>query len=480
MLIKDKVIQQLLTIDREAVFVIDEINQKKYKYKDILEHCISISRCLARFETEEVLVCLDNGIELFLLYFAAILSNKTIIPVDPQKSIDEIGRICELHPHARLVSDTPIKNNKIIQPAQIFNYCSQCKSKWGDFNYFDTIDFQKTYLITYTSGSTGSPKGVKHCLNSLFYSAFDFNELMDFNEKSIVAHVMPMTYMAGILNTILLPLIAKSKIVLLPRFNIGEAAQFWGQVQMYKINTFWLSPVMLKLLYTLDPKGKAGEYLSSGEMKFCIGTAPLSQNTKRQFEERYQVCLFESYGLSETLFIASNHADSFGPKQSSGEILHNVELKIMEDGEILLKTPWMFLGYTNDHTENYFQEGYYKTGDLGYMENNLLYITGRKKELIIKGGMNINPHDIQLKILETNLVRDCCVAGVTLEEEKIVCWYVGDKTEEELKKNINLHIETTLGPIYKVDIFKKADNLPRNLNGKLDKLKLIREFRGNE
>ena len=296
----------------------------------------------------------------------------------------------------------------------------------------------------------------------------------------MVCHTMPMTYMAGILNTIIMPFIMGCRIVLFPRFDIFTAVSFWKNVIENKVNTFWLSPTMLNMLLTVDRRGKAKEYFEQNKSLFCIGTAPLFPQLKRKFEERYSVRLLVSYGLSETLFLSTETLLSRECAGTVGEILPEVDLKFGEDGEILVDVPWMFPGYFNEETDSFFTDGYYHTGDLGYMESGKLFINGRKKDLIIRGGMNISPRQLEDVILTAPFIKECCVSSVVIEEEeRIVCWLVLGEKYDNISNRLNQLIADKIGKNYTVDKYVIVGDIPKNLNGKVDKEQLKKGYRND-
>ena len=152
-----------------------------------------------------------------------------------------------------------------------------------------------------------------------------------------------------------------------------------------------------------------------------------------------------------------------------------MDLKLSDDGEIMIDVPWMFKGYTNDDTDAYFLGSYYLTGDMGQSEEGILSITGRIKDLIIKGGMNISPKQIEDCILKYCGVDECAVSGVTIDdEERVVCWYVCSDEKDE--GAMNRIIEKELGKHCCADRFERVSSIPKNINGKPDKKKLVQEY----
>ena len=204
---------------------------------------------------------------------------------------------------------------------------------------------------------------------------------------------------------------------------------------------------------------------------------PLYPSAKQAFEEKYGVELLPSYGLSETLFISTKVKGDKGAEQSVGCVLPMVDLQFSDAEEIYLKVPWMFMGYSNENTEEYFDGEYYKSGDLGEVIKGHLQITGRKKDLIIRGGMNISPKQIEEVVLSTEKVAECSVSSVLKDnEERIICWYKAKQPIEGFGAELNGVITERLGKNYKVDRFISVDEIPKNLNGKVDKEQLKKAY----
>lgn len=468
MTIQKKIIER--TGSQEFVYSYEEC--KWYSYDAFWVRAIRLADEIKHWNVGKIVAVLENGIQLFLLYFACMLSNTTIIPIDPHKAGEEIKDVLKGHPDSKIIKE---------QEADALwkRECGRVSAfSITDFRKrIETIDFHKTYMITYTSGSTGIAKGVKHSLGNLFLTAGAFAKVTNLNSSYMMCHCMPMTYMAGILNTIMMPFISGCRIVLFPRFDVISAVSFWKKAQGFGINAFWFSPTMLKILMTVDRKGSGKEYLAGKKPLFYVGTAPLFDDVRGKFEHKYGVKLLQSYGLSETLFLSTELMSEGCDHSSVGFVLPDVDIKIADDGEIKVRVPWMFQGYYNEETSDYFDGNYYLTGDLGKIEKGRLYITGRKKDLIIKGGMNISPRQIEDCIVNLDVVEECSVSGVVVDnEECIVCWYV--PFNNSLQTGIiNSEIEKKLGKHCRIDYFRQIDQVPKNLNGKADKKKLVEGFR---
>ena len=140
----------------------------------------------------------------------------------------------------------------------------------------------------------------------------------------------------------------------------------------------------------------------------------------------------------------------------------------------------MFLGYTNEKTEEYFDGTYYKTGDLAEIKDSILQITGRCKDLIIKGGMNISAALIEKTVSQLDCVDECAAFGVVNEfqEESVVLAYVS--ADQEIEKTITALIAEKLGKNYLVDTYYKVNSIPKNINGKIDKNTLKEQFKSRK
>lgn len=472
-----KIMNALRTLNENECFVIDTLTEKKYTYCECFGTAKAVSNRLKDLGAEKVIVILDNSYPLFVMYFACMFANITIIPVDPQKSRYEIHDILSEHKDAVVIGNVHETETIDTYPIEEF-YQENFVEKIALYYIWNDIDLEKIYMITYTSGSTGRAKGVRHSLKNLFWSAISFGTKMQYGENSILCHTMPMTYMAGILNTILMPFIMHAKIVIFPRFNVMSAVAFWRNVVKYNVNTFWLSPTMLRILLTVDRKGHTKEYFSDCNPVFSIGTAPLNPELKLEFENRYKVKLYQSYGLSETLFLTTASRNDKNSVDSVGKLLYEADIQVADDGEILIHVPWMFKGYHNKSEKDYLDGEYYISGDLGALRNGELFITGRKKDLIVRGGMNISPFKIEKELYQFEEIGECCVTGIMIDgEERTVCCYVAKDIEcETLERKINSRLIVKLGVNYRIDCFKKVENIPKNLNGKIDKNNIKKIF----
>jgi long-chain acyl-CoA synthetase len=425
-------------------------------------------------ERDIVCVCLTNSIHCLAIYFGLIFSNLIILPIDFTYGENNINQILNMVTHSAFIyedeQDTKFSSikNKILLKSLNSDFIKVSKNKLSLCN---NVDFFSEFLITFTSGSTGEPKGVIHSLYNLYLNSKKFNELFHFNEDNTFYHNLPMSYMAGILNSFLLPFFSQSKIVITRRFRIEHIFNYWKIPIEYNVNVFWFIPSILSFLLQLDRETVDVDYFNHNNIIGCVATAPLPHQVKYDFEKKYGIILYNSYGLSETLILTSNCPPSIY-NHAVGKPLSNCDIYLADDGEIHVNVPWMFLGYVGS-ADPYLINGFYQTGDLGKIDSNgFLDIIGRKKNLIKKGGLNISPALIETILLNFTEFKEFIVFGAADEsmEEKIICYYVPNKDEisSNIFKQINGQIMNQLGSHYKIDYFYQIQKLPKTTSGKVD------------
>ena len=472
-------LHKIITQNPTHNFLTDSRNGETYTYESFFQIAHNASVFLRKNNITKVALVVENSVELLALYIGALLEGVVMIPIDPTKGKPDIEEILEEGKCEVIICNSKIFKEK-IEGKTIF-HIEEIKSYFYENNTtFNPqrilqIDGKKCYSITFTSGTSGKPKGVMHSFNNLYGAGRDFAEAMTFNSSHIFYHNLPMTYMAGLLNLFFVPLGAGARIVIGNRFSIFEVMKFWKPIIKYEVNAFFLIPTMVSLLMKVDKGTKGIDYCKTKNILAGIGTAALDQNLRQQFTEKYGFHLYESYGSSEALFTSTNSPQN-DRIQGVGKPVPNVECHFADDGEIQIKSPHNMLGYYNIDTAKFIENNRYKTGDLGYLADGFLTINGRKKDLIIRGGVNISPAKIERSIQATKLTGECVIAGLPdpITGEKTVCFYLENQPiEKDTQKQINQHLTTQLGKDYVVDEFSPIKEFPRNANGKIDKKKLV-------
>ena len=347
-------------------------------------------------------------------------------------------------------------------------------------------------IIIYTSGTTGKPKGVAPDPAKLAQRAREVAEYMADMQSAGLAGAssrslltMPLHHGAG-------PAIARGchgvggTLHLLRKFDPERALQIISQ---HRITTWTAVPTMLLRMASLPPEVLA-KYDVSSIKAITVGAAPVSYALKEWVMSYFgSHCLFEGYGATEFGMVTVMPPEMQRAKPGScGRLYKHVHVRIVDEnsrelprgstGEILVKTPIAIDRYLNRDPlgpDTYDAEGFFRSGDMGYLdEDGYLYITDRKKDMIIAGGVNIYPAEIEAALVKHPKIRDAAVFGIPHpefgEQVKAICEPVpgADVTAAEIIE----FASTELAPYKRPRSVEFVEELPRNPTGKVLKNEL--------
>ena len=481
----------------DTLFLADSVSGARWNYAEFYEQA---SRC-ARYLQENglrrgdrVIALMLNSPEFVTLYFGCLFLGVVIAPVNPALHPDEIRFIFD-HSGASGVVFTAETERFIPELAAGFKKIAYCAGSGMPLLAEPLKDARAKDLfsITFTSGTTSRPKAVAHSIGSLLGNARIFNQTMGFGPARRFLHVMPMSYMAGFLNTLLCPFVAGCTVILAPAFDAKTALMFWGPVRKFEADTFWMTPTMLAALVKLDRDASAPEYCRKKIRTICVGTAPLPFKLKKDFEDKYGTKLMESYGLSELLFVSANSAAGRAPDNSVGRLLAGVELKIVDEkggdpgadkaGDILIRTPFRMAGYLDYKTlQPEVPSEWFASGDVGHLDpEGNLFITSRKKDLIIRGGLNISPRAVEDALVCHPAVTSAAVIGLPHDfygEEVVAVLQLADGISlESVQASLVEKCREKLSAAAMPTRYIQLDEFPMNTNGKIQKNRLVERFR---
>ena len=337
--------------------------------------------------------------------------------------------------------------------------------------------------ITYTSGTTGLPTGVGHRLSSFIANGRLFAEAVGIGSGNRFYAILPMGYLGGYYNLFLLPFVNGASVVVTRGFDARMALDFWTAAARYDVNTLWLVPSIVALLLEMDRSDRGAAFCREHVELALVGTAPLPVAARLAFEQRYGVRLHENYALSETLFLTTSTPTNPAPDGTTGAPLPGIGIEIIQDvhlspgeGEIGTRTPFLMAErhLPSKGTREHFVAGSpFATGDLGRLDDGNLRITGRKKDVIIRGGINVSPGAIEEVIAEHPAVLEVAVVGIPhkLEGEEIVAVVrlAGDAPEAETRAEIMAAARRSLPGMLRPGRIELFDELPKSSSGKVDK-----------
>jgi long-chain acyl-CoA synthetase len=281
------------------------------------------------------------------------------------------------------------------------------------------IDEYDLAVILYTAGTTGEPKGVMLTHRNLCSNVINATSLTDSRPDDVMLHILPLSHSYG-LTVMNGCYIFNQKNVLMRWFDTEEAFRL---IEKHKVTGFSGSPAMFALMLNSPAVDK---YNLSSLRRCGCGSAPLPLEILRGFQEKFGCPVREGYGLSEAAPIVTRHRPDMPQKPGSiGVPIPGVEVRIVDDedndlpvgevGELIVRGPNVSPGYYKmpEETGKTFRNGWLYTGDMAKMdEDGYLYIVDRKKDLIIRGGLNIYPWEVEEIFYEHPAVEDVAVIGV--------------------------------------------------------------------
>ncbi|WP_108259478.1 malonate--CoA ligase [Mangrovicoccus ximenensis] len=345
---------------------------------------------------------------------------------------------------------------------------------------FATVDRSGGDLAAflYTSGTTGRSKGAMLTQDNLLSNALTLVEHWRFTDRDVLIHALPIFHTHGLFVATNVMLAAGGAMVFLPKFDLDQVlAAMPGATSMMGVPTFYT-----RLLS--DPRFTGD--LAKGMRLFISGSAPLLAETHREFEARTGHRILERYGMTETNMNTSNPYDGERRAGTVGMPLPGVELKVTdpETGEALpqgevgmieVRGPNVFKGYwqmPEKTAAELREDGFFITGDLGMVDpDGYVTIVGRGKDLIISGGYNIYPKEIELVLDEQPGVLESAVIGVPHPDfgETVLAVLVPQKGAGPDIAAIEATVAADLARFKHPRRYVILDELPRNTMGKVQK-----------
>ena len=338
-------------------------------------------------------------------------------------------------------------------------------------------DDDDTAVILYTSGTTGTPKGAELTHQNLTRNAKIATGLFDLGEDTVVLGALPLFHSFGQTCSMNATMSAGGTLTLIPRFDPAKALEI---IQRDDVNVFLGVPTMYGAMLHCSERDE----FDVSKLEFCgSGGSAMPVELMRGFEEAFGAKVLEGYGLSETSPVASfNHPDRERKPGSIGTPIDGVEMKVVDEdgnpvdqgdvGEIVIRGHNVMKGYWNrpDATEESIRDGWFHSGDMATVdEDGYFFIVDRKKDMIIRGGYNVYPREIEEVLYEHPAVREAAVLGIPHDEygEEVgaaVALKEGEEVSaEELRKFVKDQVAAYKYPRHVWFV----DELPKGPTGKI-------------
>ena len=456
------------------------------------------ARCAAALEQlglapgERVAVQVEKSVDAVLLYIACLATGVVLVPINTANTSNELDhflrdakpRLAVIDPARRAMIE-PLARAAGIQHVESLDAAGA--GSWIDRVRRAPANPRQVYVpephalasIIYTSGTTGRSKGAMLTRANLASNAAALAAAWHFSGNDVLLHVLPLFHIHGLFVAINTVLASAASLLFMPKFDATTALE-----QMPQATVFMGVPThYTRLLHhrALSRESTAGMRL------FVSGSAPLLKETHEEFRRRTGHVILERYGMSETLINASNPylgerlAGSVGPPLEGTSI--RVAASAGSDiGTLEVKGPNVFAGYWMDEVKTraeFTADGWFKTGDLGRIDaNGYVHIVGRAKDLVISGGYNIYPKEVETELDAMAGVLESAVFGVPHPDfgEGVTAAVVPKSgcsvSEREILSSMQLRLARYKVPKRVLVI----DELPRNTMGKVQKDALRKRF----
>ncbi|MBL4819479.1 MAG: AMP-binding protein [Gammaproteobacteria bacterium] len=340
-------------------------------------------------------------------------------------------------------------------------------------------------VILYTSGTTGRSKGAMLTHKNLGSNALHLIDIWGFTEQDILLHALPIYHVHGLFVALHCALLSTATMHFLSGFDADKVIKYLPEsTVLMGVPTFYTR--------LLKHPGFTQEVCQSVRL-FVSGSAPLLADTFKDFEQRTGHRILERYGMTETGMLVSNPLDGERVAGTVGFPLPEVETRIVDDqrnevaagevGILEVRGPNVFSGYwqmPEKTAEEIREDGFFITGDQASRdENGRITLVGRNKDMIISGGLNIYPIEIEVCINEMADVTESAVIGVPHEDfgEGVVAVVVADQQEDITEEGIMEGLSDKLARFKQPKKIVFVDSLPRNTMGKVQKNVLREQYK---
>lgn len=444
---------------------------------------------------DRVAIQLPKCIEFLFLHFAVLSIGAISLPLNPDYRPEEIVYFLTDSGSSLFVTNSEL----LSKVRSAIQHLSELKILLREELLLPTADAMipeysagddDIAMICYTSGTTGRCKGAAISHRNLIANMRALHKAWEWSDRDILLHVLPLFHVHGLNVAALGCLYAGATMIMFEKF---EPRQVWETLASQNCTLFMGVPTIYQRLINEWERLELQPELTKMRLFVC-GSAPLSDQQFYQFENITGFRILERYGMTETGMNVSNHIMPAHRKAKSvGFPLEGVEIRIVnpdgndvaiaEVGEVWIRGANIFQGYWGmpDKTAESFTDGWFHTGDLGFQDpddGNRLYLVGRAKELIITGGFNVYPKEIENVLESHESVRESAVVGLPDADfgEKVVAAIALQEainiTPEELIAHCKIRLAAYKCP---KQIFFVSE-LPRNAMGKIQKNILVQQI----
>jgi long-chain acyl-CoA synthetase len=447
-------------------------------------------------------ICAPNSADWIITYFGILKTGAAAITLANTVTQGELANLLT-HSKPRILFTTP-NRVKDLQPLKAPNMlekiiCStDCDltlkalmdSGSGEFNAVER-ERDDTAVVLYTGGTTGNPKGVMLMHEGMIFSSQAIAVSEHSTPNDFALCFQPFNHVFGQIHIMNSTIFSAGCLELLPGADLDKMLQL---TEAGRITKFFSVPtVYVRLLEIPDLKKRLGK------VNYCFSAAAsMAKEIVKQWKERTGITISESLGMTECMPIVFNHyypeqhvVGSVGQPVCGAEvqIRHTTsgqKLEIGKEGEICVRGRNVMKGYLNNPeatAETFWEGGWLRTGDIGYIDpNGFLYIVDRLKELIITGGENVFPREVEEALYTLPEVSECSAVGLPDKEwgERVAAFIKPKPGQTIAPDKVKAYLKTKLAPFKVPKEYIIVDELPKSPNGKILKREIKRQYLENK
>lgn len=475
----------------KTAFIFDDKETSYLDLHDAVKKFASGLYHLGIRKGDHIALLVGNSPYFIIGFYGALRAGATVVPINPTYTIDELQYILQNGDVKAIISIDQLlpglqELEHQLPELEHIIVCAPFNEKMKTFTNIiengnllmekPVIQADDPAVILYTSGTTGKPKGAMLTHNNLYSNARDIGSYLQFTEQDKLIATLPMFHVFCLTVVVNASIVSGGTILIMPKFSPKEVFRVASK---YDATVFAGVPTMYNFLY----QTRNGHTADFHNMRLCIsGGASLPVALLENFEKAFQVRISEGYGLSEASPVTCfNPLDRPRKAGSIGRSIWNVENKIVNElgeevgigevGELIVRGPNVMKGYYKmpEETAATIRDGWLYTGDLARMdEEGYFYIVDRKKDLILVGGYNVYPREIEEVLYKHKSVAEAIVVGVPDESfgEAVKAYVV--MNEDSVSKEELIHYCSAHLAKYKVpSAIVFLDELPKNTTGKI-------------
>jgi long-chain acyl-CoA synthetase len=474
-------------IDGDREFTYAALNRES-------DHIASALRALGIHAGDHLALCAPNSYEWLAFYFGTLKAGAVAVTFSHLLKGNELARIMDdCQPRMVFTADEKLEDLKNLRTRAYLDFVV-CDS--GDISYarlktkgsgdFITVERRRLDIaaILYTGGTTGTSKGALLSHENIGFSTHNVAYYERANEQDAALCFLPLNHVFAQIHIMHSTLYSGGTLVLQPTFDLDGVLEVIGKHQITK---FYAVPTVYIRLLELED---LSDHLAS--VRYCFSAAAsMAMEVVREWKNRTGLAIHEAYGMTESAsMVTYNHfyrhvVGSVGTPANLVEVqirdLDGNEIERGRQGEICIRGPNISRGYLNhpQETAAAFYDDWFRSGDIGYIDSDgYLFIVDRLKDVIITGGENVYPREVEELLYTRPEVQECAVVGLPDREygERVTAFFVANKGFKIDARGLKAYLKSELAGFKVPKGYIIVDELPKSNAGKLLKREIRKQF----